>query len=423
MSAFDQVIGYDGAKKELMRLCDMLRDGERYERLGAKMPRGLLIHGAPGLGKTLMARCFVEELGWMAFTVRHDRPDGDFVLELERVFREAAEKAPAVVVLDDMDKFVTEERSTEEYVAVQAGIDAVAEREVYVVATANNLRNLPRSLLRAGRFDSKIAVSAPKDEEGEQIISHYLNSKSLGDSVRVSDVAKMLWGKSCAELESALNQAAIYAGYARSEKLEMEHIVEAVLCSEYQVSGDETEPDARKRGYIAYHEAGHAVMQDLLCEGSVGLASIRPQSMRYGGFVRRCRQWTAQIVDCGPVLASLAGPAAVELKYGVKGRGAYDDFRYAARVVRGDVEDQGICGLGLLDPRRDCSNDLLARQEQAVGVELERAMTTARRILADNREYLDAVAAELMARDTLLNSDMKRIRAACAVTPVSLMRA
>ncbi len=421
MSAFDQVIGYAGAKKELMRLCDMLRDGERYERLGAKMPRGLLIHGAPGLGKTLMARCFMEELGWTAFTVRRSRGDGDFLRELERVFREAAEKAPSVILLDDMDKFAAEERSTEEYVAVQAGIDAVAERKVYVVATVNNLRELPKSLLRAGRFDSKIAVGAPKDEEGERIISHYLNSKSLGDSVRVSDVAKMLWGKSCAELESALNQAAIYAGYARSEKVEMEHIVEAVLCGEYQVSGGEAEPDARKRWYIAYHEAGHAVMQDLLCEGSVGLVSVRPKSIGLGGFTRRCVEWSPEAFSYGSCLVSLAGPAATELKYGVRNMGGRDDLRYAARMVGSDVEDQGIYGLGLLDPRNDRSNDILARQEQAVGVELERAMTTARRALADNRGYLDAVAAELMARDTLLNSDMKRIRAACAVTPFSLM--
>ncbi len=421
MSAFDKVIGYDDVKRELLRLCDMLVDRERYERLGAAMPRGLLIHGGPGLGKTLMARCFMEELGWTSFTVRRSRGDGDFLRELERVFREAAEKAPSVILLDDMDKFAAEERSQEEYAAVQAGIDAVAEREVYVVATANNLRNVPKSLLRAGRFDTKIKVDAPKDGEGEQIISHYLRSKSLGDSVRVSDVAKMLWGKSCAELESALNQAAIYAGYARSEKVEMEHIVEAVLCDEYQARGSEAEPDTRKRWYIAYHEAGHAVMQDLLCEGSVGLVSVRPQSIGLGGFTRRCVEWSAEAYSYGSSLVSLAGPAATELKYGVRHIGSCSDLRYAARMVRGDVEDQGIYGLGLLDQRSEHSNDVLARQEQAVGVELERAMTTARRILADNRGYLDAVAAELMAKDTLLNSDVKRIRAACAITPVSLM--
>ncbi len=415
MSAFDRVIGYDEEKKELLRLCDMLRNSELYKVLGAKMPKGLLIHGDPGLGKSLMARCFMEELGWTAFTVRRNRPDGNFVVELERIFREAADKAPSVILLDDMDKFVVEEKSTEEYVAVQAGIDAVAEQAVYVVATANDLRDIPDSLLRAGRFDSKIEVNEPEGEEAEAIVAFYLSSKTLGDTVCVSDVAKMLYGKSCAELESVLNQAAIYAGYERSAKIEMRHIVEAALRGEYAVCGAGDQGDARRSWYIAYHEAGHTVMQDLLCKGGVGIVSIRPRSRGFGGFMRRCVRWDMDDSARGAVLVSLAGPAATELKFGTRSVGVANDLASANQRVRDKMEDEGVYGFGLLAaPRRD-SNDLMARQDLAAGIELERELVTARRVLAENREYLDAVAAELVEKRTLLNSDMKRIRSRCKI--------
>lgn len=420
MNALDKVIGYEGIKKELRQLLDMMKNRERYEALGAKMPRGLLISGKPGLGKSLMARCFMEDLGWNSYTIRRNRPDGDFVRELNRVFKEVAENTPSVILLDDMDKFVVEDKGREEYVAVQAGIDEIAGKDVYIIATANDLRDIPGSLLRAGRFDSKIEVDEPDRADAEAIVAFYLGSKSLGDSVCPSDVAKMLRGKSCAALESVLNQAAIYAGYERSEKIEMRHIVEAILCNEYSVCSAKEHGDERRNRYVAYHEAGHAVMQDILREGGVGLVSIRPSSRRFGGFMRRCANWDMDDFARGPLLVALAGAAATELKFGVRHMGTSNDFSFAMSQVREKLEDEGMYGLGLLEAPRKSSNDLMAWQEQATGVELEREMTAARKILAENREYLDAVAAELMEKRTLLNSDMKRIRAGCKIVRYSL---
>ena len=312
MNAFDKIIGYQREKEELMQLCDILRNQDRYKALGAKLPRGLLIHGDPGLGKTLMARCFMEAVGWKSYTVRRNHPDGDFVRELSRVFKEAAETAPSIILLDDMDKFVTEEKSTEEYVAVQAAIDAVAGKDVYVIATANDLDPIPDSLLRAGRFDRKIDVTAPAGKDAENIIRFYLENKNLGQSVNFADVAKMLTGSSCAELGTMLNEAAICAGYGHSKQIEMDHLVEVILRDEYGAGDDRNTQDSSTRWRIAYHEAGHAAMQELLCEGGVGLVSIRPQQSGVGGFMRACAQSPA---GCADILISLAGTAATELRY------------------------------------------------------------------------------------------------------------
>ena len=126
MSAFDKVIGYETIKSELLQICDMIKNREIFEKLGAKLPQGILLSGDPGLGKTLMAKCFIEESGLPSFVIRRNKGNDDFVGEITETFREAKESAPAIVFLDDMDKFANEDdhhRDAEEYVAVQAGID------------------------------------------------------------------------------------------------------------------------------------------------------------------------------------------------------------------------------------------------------------------------------------------------------------
>lgn len=412
MSAFDKIIGYRKEKEELAKLCDMLRNPERYRALGAKLPRGLLISGEPGLGKTLMARCFIEETSWKSYTIRRSKPDGDFVRELSRVFQEAAEHTPAIVLLDDMDKFVVEEKSTEEYVAVQAGIDEVAGKDVYVIATANDLDDIPDSLLRAGRFDRKIEVAAPEGKDAEDIIRFYLQGKSLGPTVNLTDVAKMLGGRSCAELETMLNEAAICAGYQGCGYIDMAHIVEVVLRDEYGVREDRNTEGSQLRWQIAYHEAGHAAMLELLQEGSVGIASVRPNRSGRGGFVRAC---AAPAVYGGDVLIAMAGLAATELKYGIKNAGGADDLQKAAAKIRASVNSHGLYGVNLLEPRWRDSETLLTQQETVTGAEVERCLTMTRTILARNLEFLDTLAGELYEKGTLLNSDVARIRARCTV--------
>ena len=150
MSAFDKVIGYDSIKTELLQICDMIHNKELYERLGAKLPQGLLLYGDPGLGKTLMARSFMEESGLKTYIVRRNKGDDDFIGEITETFAKARQDAPSIVFLDDMDKFANEDsnhRDAEEYVAVQAGIDEVKNCGVFVLATANETGKLPRSPL------------------------------------------------------------------------------------------------------------------------------------------------------------------------------------------------------------------------------------------------------------------------------------
>ena len=168
MKEFDAIIGYSAVKKELEQIADVLKNDVPYKRLGVTPPHGLLIHGEPGVGKTLMATALVKASGRKVFICRKDQPNGDFVKAIKNAFDQAASETPSIIFLDDMDKFSNgDERhpDAEEYVTVQSCIDEIRDKEVFVLATANNLRCLPRSLLRAARFHHIIPIDAPHGED------------------------------------------------------------------------------------------------------------------------------------------------------------------------------------------------------------------------------------------------------------------
>jgi len=412
MSAFDKIIGYEPIKEELRQLCDMMHHGNIYEKLGAKMPKGLLFHGEPGTGKTLMAHSFIQESGRKAYIIRRNKPTGDFIDEIKRVFSEAADNAPSIILLDDMDKFVVEEDGKEEYIAVQACIDGLNDADVYVISTANDLYSFPDSLLRAGRFDRKICVDLPEGDDAAKIIQHYISSKSVENDLCVEDITKMLNGKSCADLETLLNEAAIYAGFERCNKITMEHIVRSVLRNEYGASKSVLAVDNERLEAIAYHEAGHVVVSELQLPYSTGLASLCTRSDRngLGGFVVRCADPKSSMQNV-PIL--LAGNAATELKFGITTEGGSDDIRRAIEKVKESVVYNAGCGIGVADIFRcyqQVSNDLRARQELIIQTEIERFATQAKQMLAENMVFLDTVAAALLEKETLLHSDIRKLR-------------
>ena len=293
VSKFDSVIGYRAIKQELLEICDMIKNPDVYRKLGAAMPRGIMIHGEPGVGKSMMANAFLDECGLTSYTLRRTKSDGDFINEIKQTFNDAAKNEPSVILLDDMDKFVSEEGRKEEFSVVQACIDEVKDKQVFVIATANSTRDMPSSLTRAGRFDRKIEVKIPSGQDAADIVHYYLKSKTLSEDVNFTDVAKMMSRKSCAELECVINEAAIYAGFERAEKVCMRHLVRAFLRTYFR--SNEAAPweqlDEKKRKKLAYHEAGHAAVAELLKPNSVGIISIHSGiEFATKGFVGMCER-------------------------------------------------------------------------------------------------------------------------------------
>jgi cell division protease FtsH len=347
MSEFDKVIGYEDIKLELKRYCDILKNPEKYRKLGVQTPRGVLMYGNPGLGKSLMAKCFIAESGRKVFTLRKNQSDGDFVNTIRETFEKAKQEAPCIVFLDDMDKFANEDREhpdAEEYVAVQAGIDECKGTEVFLLATVNDRRSLPDSLRRAGRFDKLIGFNNPTGEDAVKIIAHYLAEKQTVGDVNAEEVARLIEGKSCAELESAINEAGIYAGYDGREQIERKDIIKACMRVLFDAPELMNPKESVYTRHVAVHEAGHTVLAEILEPGSVNVVSI--------GF----------------------------------------------QAFEGN----------------NSSGYLLEMKDRLVAAEIERYYRIAKKIIAENRAFLDAVTDALMEKQTLTCEDIAEIRSRCS---------
>jgi len=221
MTAFDRILGYHSIKEELTQIADVLIGSDYYTKLGVKLPRGLLLHGKPGVGKTLMATCLVEVSGRNVYSCRKDSPGEGVAKAIREAFEKAKENTPSIVFLDDMDKFSNEDnehRNTDEYIIIQSCIDQCKDCDVFVVATANDTRYLPQSLLRAGRFDRVIQVNTPSENDAEAIIGHYMADKQVAADVDLKLIARLMNNCSCAQLETVINEAGLRAAYAGSAR-------------------------------------------------------------------------------------------------------------------------------------------------------------------------------------------------------------
>ncbi|MBQ2058928.1 MAG: AAA family ATPase [Firmicutes bacterium] len=421
MDAFDRIIGYSKVKGELRQICDSLRNGEIYAGLGVKAPQGLLLYGEPGVGKTLMASALIEECGRPAFICRKDRPDGDFIKAIKETFDRAAEQAPSIVFLDDMDKFANGDEDhpdAEEYVTVQSCIDTVKGREVYVLATANDISALPRSLRRAGRFDRVIEIAAPRGEDAELITEHFLSSRRFVGDIDPKPIARIMDGRSTAELETVINQAGIYAGYERAEAISMEHFLRACLKIIFEMDADG--PGREAVPYeIALHESGHAVVHEALCPGCVTLvcADSHEGFTHYYRNTEDYRLWMET-----RIMGSLAGMAAVEMKTGLQDWGSSSDLDQAFDRVGDLVKNSCVSGFSLHSNGYNDSGQLRARQEQAVSAEVEKYYMRTKQILAANAGFLEALARLVMEKGLLTMEDVSRVRDEAGRAPAGVER-
>lgn len=419
MSAFDKVIGYEEIKGELMQIVDMMRNGEVYEKLGAKMPNGVLLSGDPGLGKTLVAKCFIEESGLKTFTIRKTKGDGDFVEMITDVFEKAKENAPCIVFLDDLDKFANEDdrhRDAEEYVAVQAGIDDVKGSGVFILATVNDAEKLPESLKRCGRFDRIIEFGKPSAEDAAKIIEYYLSDKKVDSTLNMEDLTKMIHYSSCAELETILNEAAVRAAYERKDSIQMEDLVTTVLKLQYRQPENYNKASDEELRMSALHEAGHLVVSEMLMSGSVGFAAVLPDG---NGFVHPCERARRREDH---ILISLAGKTAVELYYSeTVASGCQSDLASALADIRGGLTSNATRGFGLVAiPSRGNSENLTSQIDTVTRAMMEEYSVRVRNILLKNRGLLEAVADALFEKRTLLFSDIREIKEKFEIVKVAV---
>lgn len=418
MKAFEKIIGYDNVKFELFRICDALKNPDKYKRLGVITPRGVLLYGVPGVGKTIMAECLIEESSRKTFRIRKNRTTGDFIDHIRETFEKAGTESPSIVFLDDLDKFANEDQmhtDAEEYVAVQACIDESVRHDVFILATVNNKNQLPDSLLRPGRFDKCIKMNPPEGEEASKIIDFFLKQKKVVDNIDIREIAKLIDGRSCAELEAVINEAGIYAAYTGKNIIEQEDIIKACMRMIFNAPESVSEIDDDVNNSIAIHEAGHAVMAEILNPGSVNLVSICKHSGETRGICsfseRKGYLFSKKLME-HRIMQSLGGKAATEIILGVADVGCSKDLQKAYDLAENFISDCCAYGFDCIGNKSNQmpSEYVLGNIARMVTEEINRCYHETKKLLIENRKMLECFIEELIAKKTLTYNDICRMK-------------
>ena len=413
---FEKLIGYTDLKKELEMLVDTLVHPAKYKALGAVPPRNILLHGECGIGKSSLASEFVSATGRKAYTLRKNKPSGDFVNYIKSVFDEAMKNQPSIVLCEDCCKFANEDdshRDAEEYVTLQSCIDEVVNEnaDVFVIATANDIRRLPTSLIRKGRFDKVIKMRHPMGDDAIKIIEHYLKDKILDEDVSASEIGKLLDGASCATLENVTREAGLYAGFEGRKKINRNDLIRAAMRIIFDApeSSETMKYEDAKR--IAVHECGHAIVA--MCQelGSVNLVSINRHGGNVGGitsYTNNESYWYSTKYMSERVVVLLAGKAATELVYGEGDVGCNEDLHRAFDIVERFVDDYTNFGFDKFE-RRSSSPTLLEKKETYIHAELDRYYARAKQIISQNRAFFDVLVEEVIRKKTITGDEIRKL--------------
>jgi cell division protease FtsH len=435
---WEEVQGVDAAKEELIDVAEWLHDPKRFAALGAQAPRGVLLFGPPGTGKTMLARAVAAQAGVDFFSASGSSFVEMFVgrgaARIRRLFKEARKSGRAVIFIDELDA-VGGARSG-------GGDGGSSEREqalnqllveldgfekdpgtVIVIAASNYVDKLDKALLRPGRFDRQVLV-APPDRTGREAILHaHAKGKPLADDLDLTDVARKTTGMTGAQLANALNEAAIIAGREGRKAMAREDLDEALL--RQSVGSQQARRLGQKeRRIVAYHEAGHALCRRLLGLDPPEILSIVPRGPALG-FVGHSPQEDTYLKSREELLDELVtllgGRAAEEEVLGTSYSGAVDDLARVHMVCRQMVAEFGM-GVALdadgappiALPTGDYAvSDRTRRDVDLAAMTLAReAFRRARALLARNRECLDDLAANALERETLTREDLDEIFAA-----------
>ena len=400
MDKFDEkVIGYDSIKETLRQIADVLKRPEAYKEKGVSMPRGLLMESAPGLGKSLMASILMEESGRKSFVFRRINEGNTFLGEMKDIFDVAKEEAPSILLLEDLNLYVESNSPyAPESACLQACIDETSDADIFVIATTNDTRYMPQSLLRPGRFDYILNLNPPVGKTAENIVSYYLRDKNLAKDVQISDIVKAMPQVSCATLETVMNLAAINSVYRDHAHVQKEDIIDALLKVVYNLRKADCEEDPQEHQMIAVLEAAHAGVGEVLHSGSIGIITIRGSHGAIGGMESGFAVYAKSEEEFqDEIIKTLAGKAGTALIYGIM------DIRAAADIKKADqLLDIWLChfaggGFSGVEPSENrLSEPRLSYNEAIKSAKLEDLYRRAYKILYDNRDFLLAVQKELL---------------------------
>ena len=442
---FADVAGVDEAKQELQEVVEFLKDPKKYSRLGARIPKGVLLVGPPGTGKTLLARAVAGEAGVSFFSISGSEFVEMFVgvgaARVRDLFEQARGKAPAIIFIDELDALGRargagpfgghdeKEQTLNQLLVEMDGFDP--STGLVLLAATNRPEILDPALLRAGRFDRQILVDRPDKPGRLQILQVHARKIKLAPGVDLEQVAALTPGFSGADLANLVNEAALLATRRSADSVSLDDFTQAI---ERLVAGLEKKNrllNARERRIVAHHEMGHAmVAMALPGTDPVHKVSIIPRGVGALGYtIQRPTEdrflMTREELD-NKMAVLLGGRAAEDVIFGHLSTGAADDLAKVTDIARsmvmryGMVENLGhvayeeerapFLGGPLPQGHREYSEVTAREIDVAVRGIVERAYTKAVAILRSNRAALEAWAQRLLEKETLAESELAELR-------------
>ncbi|CAG9172685.1 ATP-dependent zinc metalloprotease FtsH [Cupriavidus pinatubonensis] len=441
---FADVAGIDEAKEELAEIVNFLKDPQRYRRLGGKIPKGVLLLGAPGTGKTLLAKAVAGEAGVPFFSMSGSEFVEMFVgvgvARVRDLFNQAETKAPCIIFIDELDALgktralgaVTgndeREQTLNQLLVEMDGFDT--NKGVIIMAATNRPEILDPALLRPGRFDRHIALDRPDLKGREQILKVHIKNVVLAPTVELKKLAARTPGFAGADLANLVNEAALLAARKGKDAVEMTDFDEAL---DRIVGGLEKKNrvmNAQEKETIAYHEAGHAIVAELRPRADrVSKVSIIPRGVAALGYTQqtptedRYLLKESELLDRLDVL--LGGRIAEKIVYGDVSTGAQNDLQRATDMARqmitqfGMSEQLGLAtyedmpnplfnGTGMIPrDRKEYSEETARTIDAEVRKILADASERVRQTLLSHRHKLDALAKLLLEREVVGRSDLE----------------
>ncbi len=432
--SFQDVAGVDEAVQEVREIVDFLRDPKRFQSLGARIPKGVLLLGAPGTGKTLLARAVAGEAKVPFFSLS----GSDFVemfvgvgaSRVRDLFRQAEQQAPCIVFIDELDALgktrgsspVSNDEREQTLNALLVELDGFESNSGVIIMSATNRPEiLDPALLRPGRFDRQIVVDKPDIGGREAILRVHAQKVKLAPGIDLRMVASRMPGFAGAELANVVNEAALLAARAGKTQVEASDLEEAIdrVVAGLERRGRLMSP--REKEMVAYHESGHALVATLTSGADpVHRVSIIPRGFGSLGHTLQLPTEERYLVTHSDLLAridvSLGGRQAEEIVYGEVSTGAHNDLEVATRLARRMVTEFGMSDrlgpVALEDGRRETGWDALgSRREYSeqtareIDIEVKRILEEAAervtRLLRDERPALDALQRRLVDKEIL----------------------
>ena len=431
---FKDVAGLDEEKEELIEIVDFLKKPEKFTRMGAKTPRGILLYGKPGTGKTLIAKAIAGEANVpfisMSGSEFIEMFAGLGASRVRKLFDKARKLAPCIVFIDEIDAIgarrtsnsgaETENNQTLNQLLVE--MDGFSSEEtIIVLAATNRPEMLDKALLRPGRFDRQITIPTPDLKGRLEILKIHSQDKRLSDDVNLESIAEDTAGFTGAELANILNEAAIIATINKHEDIENSDIEEAVKKVTVGLEKHSRVYSEKDKKLTAYHEAGHAVVSKYLpTQTDVKEVSIIPRGVAGGYTMYKSdedKYYISKTEMKEKLIALLGGRAAEKLVLDDISTGASNDIEVATQIAREMVTKYGMSDtLGPIDFKGKEQNDMLFFGENIgdkIGEEVKKlideAYNNAQKLLIEHRDKLDTIAQTLLEKEKINEQEFKKI--------------